>query len=283
MTDVYKTEKVIPKPYLIYRHTLPIRIMHWVNVICFTVLLMSGLNIFNAHSALNIGKSSYNGQAPILEMRAGKTSDGKLIGVTNILGYDFNTTGLFGLSEGPNGQLLRRGFPSWMTLPSTQWLSMARRWHLFFAWLFVVNGICYMAYAFTSKHMQRDLFTTKKDRTLIWQSIKDHVQFKHAHGEDAKRYNVLQKIAYLSVIFVLLPLVILMGMAMSPFLDSLIPGWVDLFGGRQSARTIHFVVAWLLVAFVFIHVFEVIITGLWNNLRSMITGYFQIASDKKGE
>jgi Ni/Fe-hydrogenase b-type cytochrome subunit len=283
MTDVYKAEKVIPKPYLIYRHTLPIRIMHWVNVICFTVLLMSGLNIFNAHSALNIGKSSYNGQAPILEMRAVKTSDGKLIGVTNILGYDFNTTGLFGLSEGPNGQLLGRGFPSWMTLPSTQWLSMARRWHLFFAWLFVINGICYMAYAFTSKHMQRDLFTTKKDRALIWQSIKDHVRFKHAHGEDAKRYNVLQKIAYLSVIFVLLPLVILMGMAMSPFLDSLIPGWVDLFGGRQSARTIHFVVAWLLVAFVFIHVFEVIITGLWNNLRSMITGYFQITSDKKGE
>jgi thiosulfate reductase cytochrome b subunit len=75
-----------------------------------------------------------------------------------------------------------------------------------------------------------------------------------------------------------------MGFAMSPFLDSLIPGWVDLFGGRQSARTIHFIVAWLLVAFVFIHVFEVIITGVWNNLRSMITGQYKInSSHKDGE
>ena len=79
-----------------------------------------------------------------------------------------------------------------------------------------------------------------------------------------------------------------MGWAMSPFLNSLIPGWVDLFGGRQTARTIHFIVAWLLVAFVFIHVFEVIITGVWNNLRSMITGQYKIetqtnSSRKEGE
>ena len=72
------------------------------------------------------------------------------------------------------------------------------------------------------------------------------------------------------------PLIILMGWAMSPWLDSLIPGWVDVFGGRQSARTIHFVAAWALVAFVFIHVFEVIISGLWNNLRSMITGRYRL-------
>jgi thiosulfate reductase cytochrome b subunit len=86
------------------------------------------------------------------------------------------------------------------------------------------------------------------------------------------------------VIFILLPLIILMGMAMSPFLNSLLPGWVDLFGGRQTARTIHFIVAWLLVGFVFIHVFEVIITGLWNNVRSMITGNYQIdTSHKEGK
>ena len=270
--------------YFIYRHKLPIRIMHWINVVCFIVLLMSGLNIFNAHAALNIGKSSYNGQAAILEMNAVQTNTGKLIGYTTILGHKFNTTGVFGASQDPDGRVLQRGFPSWMTIPSAQWLSMARRWHLLFAWLFVINGIAYVTYSVLSKHVQRDLLTTKTDRTGIWQSIKDHARFKHASGEAAIPYNVLQKIAYLSVIFILLPLIILMGWAMSPFLNSLIPGWVDLFGGRQTARTIHFIVAWLLVAFVFIHVFEVIITGVWNNLRSMITGQYKIdASHKEGE
>lgn len=175
---------------------------------------------------------------------------------------------------------MQRGFPSWMTIPSTQWLSMARRWHFFFAWAFVINGVCYLTYAFLTKHVQRDLLTTHSERATIWQSIKDHLHFKHATGDAAKRYNVLQKLAYLSVIFILLPLIILMGWAMSPFMDALIPGWVDLFGGRQSARTIHFIVAWLLVGFVSIHVFEVIITGLWNNMRSMITGRYQIDSEQ---
>jgi len=90
---------------------------------------------------------------------------------------------------------------------------------------------------------------------------------------------VLQKLAYLLVIFVLLPLIALMGMAMSPMLDSAITGWVDWFGGRQSARTIHFIIAWMLVAFVLIHVFEVIVSGLWNHLRSMITGYYDTGSE----
>ena len=275
-------------PYFIYRHKLPIRLMHWINVVCFIVLLMSGLNIFNAHPALNIGKSSYNNQAPILEMTAVQTNAGKLIGYTTIFGHQFNTTGVFGASLSADGRALQRGFPSWMTIPSSQWLSMARRWHLFFAWVFVINGITYVAYSLLTKHVQRDLLTTKSDRASIWQSIKEHARFKHASGEAAIPYNVLQKIAYLSVIFILLPLVILMGWAMSPFLNSLVPGWVDLFGGRQTARTIHFIVAWLLVGFVFIHVFEVIITGVWNNLRSMITGQYKIeaqqnSSHQKGE
>ena len=99
----------------------------------------------------------------------------------------------------------------------------------------------------------------------------------------SKGHNVLQKITYLIVIFVLLPLVILMGFAMSPGLDSLIPGWVGIVGGRQSARTIHFLVAWLLVAFVSVHVFEVAITGLWNNLRSMITGRYRVEGEARDE
>ena len=80
------------------------------------------------------------------------------------------------------------------------------------------------------------------------------------------------------MIFILLPLMVIMGLALSPWLNAVLAGWVDIVGGRQSARSIHFIVAWMLVAFVLIHVFQVIVTGLWNNLRSMITGRYKVAA-----
>jgi thiosulfate reductase cytochrome b subunit len=113
----------------------------------------------------------------------------------------------------------------------------------------------------------------------IVSSLKDHLLFRHPAGEAAKRYNVLQNLTYLAVIFVLLPLIVLAGFGMSPRLDSLFGGWVDILGGRQSARTLHFVAAFCLLAFVVVHVFEVIVTGLWNNLRSMITGWYRLPED----
>src|SRR5262249_4758829 len=112
------------------------------------------------------------------------------------------------------------------------------------------------------------------------QSVKDHARFRHPRGEAATHYNVLQKVTYLSVIFVWFPLVILMGFAMSPMLNALAPGWVDLFGGRQSARTLHFVAAVALLAFMALHVFLVITTGVWNNLRSMIDGKYRIRPER---
>ena len=130
----------IVSPPLYYRHTLPVRVMHWINVLAFSVLLMSGLQIFNAHPALNWGQSSYNGREPVLEMKAMQMSDGRLVGVTSVFGQSFITTGLFGVSPGMNGEPAARGFPSWITVPGPQWLSMARRWHFFFAWLFVKIG-----------------------------------------------------------------------------------------------------------------------------------------------
>ncbi len=258
-----------------YRHRLPVRIMHWINVVCLSLLFMSGLNIFNAHPALNWGKSSYNGKEPLLEIGA-RMSGARIIGVTRIGGHEFNTTGALGAFYNDAGEAEPRAFPSWLTVPGTQWLAMARRWHFFFAWLFVVNGLAYIVYSLVSRHLSRDLAPTRQDWRSIGRSIVDHLRFKQPTGEEAKRYNVLQKLAYLAVIFVLLPLVILMGLAMSPWLNGLLPGWVDLFGGRQSARTLHFVAAWLLVAFVLIHVFEVVVSGLWNHLRSMITGNYRV-------
>ena len=260
---------------LYYRHRLPIRIMHWINVICLTVLFMSGLNIFNAHPALNWGKSSYNGEPAVLEIGA-RMSGQKIIGVTRVGSYEFDTTGFLGAFPGVSGEVDNRAFPGWLTVPTTQWLAMARKWHFFFAWLFVINGLAYVAWTVFSRHLSRDLAPTRHDWRTIGRAIVDHIKFKHPSGDDAKRYNVLQKLAYLAVIFVLLPMIVLMGLGMSPWVNAIAPGWVDVVGGRQSARTIHFIVAWLLVGFVLIHVFEVIVSGLWNHLRSMITGRYRI-------
>ena len=219
------------------------------------------------------GKSSYNGTEPLLKIKAQESEPGHLIGVTTFLGHTFNTTGVLGLSK-VDGVLTPRAFPSWITIPDTKWLALARLWHFFFAWLFVINGVAYVVYSIFSRHLARDLAPTKKDWRSIGLSIKDHILFKHPKGEAALHYNILQKLAYLIVIFMLLPMVVLMGLAMSPMFDTIITGWVDFVGGRQSARTLHFVAAFALVAFIFIHVFEVIISGLWNNLRSMMTGRY---------
>lgn len=269
--------------YLYYRHTLPVRVMHWINVVALSILLMSGLQIFNAFPELHWGKSSYTGAPALLEISARAGADGQTIGYTRILGREFDTTGVLGAARAPDGAVTRVAFPSWATVPGTRWLAMARAWHFFFAWIFVINGLAFLAYAIFSRHLVRDLAPTRSDLKSIGQSLKEHLRFRHPTGEAAKRYNVLQKLAYLVVIFGLLPLAVLMGFAMSPWLNSLLTGWVDLVGGRQSARTIHFVVAWLLVAFVLIHVFQVIITGFWNNLRSMFSGRYRVQAESRHE
>jgi thiosulfate reductase cytochrome b subunit len=269
--------------YLYRRHALAVCVMHWINVVALTVMFMSGLQIFNAHPALNFGKSSYDGTPPVLEIGGRMKPNGEPQGVTRIFGAEFDTTGYLGVVK-RDGQWIPSTFPPWMMLPGPQWLSMARSWHFFFAWVFVLNGLAYVLYSLWSRHLARDLVPTHEDLSGIGASIKDHLRFRHPQGEAAKRYNVLQKLAYLAVIFVLLPLIVLMGLGMSPWLDTVLyAGWIDIVGGRQSARTIHFIVAWLLVGFVAIHVFEVIVTGLWNNLRSMITGRYRVTPEASHE
>ncbi len=260
----------------IYRHRLPVRLMHWINVLCLTILLMSGLTIFNAHPALYWGRDSTFADPWVSLMATQAPGAAGLQGVTRIAGHNFDTTGVLGASRGSDGETVARGFPSWATIPGAQWLSMGRHWHFFFAWLFVVNGIAYVSYGVFSGHLTRDLLPTRTELRNIGRSIKDHLLLRHPSGDAAKRYNVLQNLAYLLVIFGLLPLVILAGWAMSPRLGAVFPGWVDLLGGRQSARTLHFLAATGLLAFVLVHVFEVIISGVWNQLRSMLTGWYTL-------
>ena len=272
------------KGYLYYRHSMPVRIMHWIAFLSLPILLMSGLNIFNANPELHWGKSSYNGSPPLLELRSKENSEGEITeGVTKIFGHEFNTTGFLGASKDLNGELAGQGFPSWLTLPGSQWLAMARRWHLFFAWLFAINSVCFVCYSIYSRHLQRDLLPNKQDWKSIGMTIRDHILFRHPTGEASKNYNVLQKLAYIAVIFLLFPLVIINGLGMSPGIDALFSGWVDIFGGRQSMRTIHFALSWALVAFTAVHLFQVVITGFLNNVRSIITGNYRIKTESEHE
>ena len=252
----------------IYRHRLPVRIGHWLNAVCLFILIMSGLQIFNAHPALYWGDRSDRDRT-LLSIRAAKSDGGQVKGITTILGHPFDTTGVLGYSNNS-----ARAFPAWATVPSAKWLAMGRQWHLFFAWLFVINGLLFATYAFISRHLTEDLLPTGRDLKNISQAVKDHLRLRHPKGDEAKRYNVLQKLAYVSVLFGLAPLIVLTGLTMSPTIDTAFPWLLTIFGGRQAARTIHFIACFSFVGFIIIHVAQVVLTGFFNNIRSMVTGYF---------
>jgi thiosulfate reductase cytochrome b subunit len=264
-----------PQKALVRRHAAVTRITHWLNVLVVTVMLMSGLQIFNAHPALYWGaKSTF--ASPWVAM--GKQEiGGEPRGITKVGGLTFDTTGLFGWS-GKEGMREQRGFPAWATIPSYRSLADGRRWHFFFAWLFVINGAIYLLWSFLGGHLKRDLLPTRTQLSPrhVLHEIATHARLKFPKGEAARRYNVLQKAAYLAVILVLLPLMLATGLSMSPGFNAAAPGLIDIFGGRQSARTIHFLSAGLIVLFVLVHLVMVVASGTWNNIRSMITGRYAI-------
>ena len=261
--------------YLFYRHTLPVRLFHWANAFVLAIMLMSGLQIFNAHPELYWGASS-NFDHPVLSMLPVQT-DGTWKGATSIGSWQINTDGVFGVSY-DKGVPQYRGFPAWATIPSYQSLAVGRQWHLFFAWLFVMNGVLFALYAFKSGHFRRDLLPTKSDLKHLPREIVDHAKLKFPKGEAARHYNALQKLSYFTVIFILGPLIVLTGLTMSPTMDAASPLlWI--FGGRQSARTIHFLCAFSFFAFFIVHMVMVLVSGLRNNLRSIITGRYAIEKD----
>jgi thiosulfate reductase cytochrome b subunit len=144
----------------IYRHRLPVRVMHWVNVVCMTILLGSGLNIFNAHPTLYWGHDSVTG-TPWLSIRGENTPAGP-VGKTRLGSTDFDTTGVLGVSK-VNGETTGARLSELGDDPGPQWLAMARHWHLFFAWIFVVNGLAYVTYTIFSRHLVRDLVPTRAE------------------------------------------------------------------------------------------------------------------------
>jgi thiosulfate reductase cytochrome b subunit len=234
---------------LVRRHSLVTRLWHWTNAVTIAVMLMSGLMILNAHPRLYWGHYGANADAAWLEFAS----------------------------------MDEVAFPGWITIPSTYSLADARLWHLAFAWLLVVSLAIYLAWALIKGHLKRQIVPRPAELAPahLWHDIKEHARLRFPTGAAALNYNVLQKLAYAGVLMVLLPGVILTGMTMSPGLNAALPWLVDLFAGRQSARSIHFICAAGIVLFFLAHIIMVVLAGPINEVRSMITGRYRLARERE--
>jgi thiosulfate reductase cytochrome b subunit len=231
---------------LIYRHSVATRILHWVNAVCVFVVLMSGLQIFNAHPRLYWGEYGANTDTAFIEI---------------------------GSRHAPG----EKAFPPWATIPSWQDLAGGRRWHFFFAWALVFNSALYLLVSFANGHVRRDLVPSRAEISprQLARELRNHLHLKFPF----RHYNTLQKLAYLGVIFVLAPMMLVTGLTLSPAIDAAAPWLLDLLGGRQSARTLHFLTAMVIVLFIVVHIVMVLLAGPLNELRSMITGRFKVPPD----
>ena len=261
---------------IVFRHRLSTRLWHWTNAVVFLVMLMSGLMIFNAHPRLYWGQYGANPDPAWLEIG----TDGER-GFLRVGDLTIGTTGVLGFWSDQNGQHAR-AFPSWATIPSTYNLALSRHWHLTFAWLFAGGILLYLGWSLLNGHLRRDLAPRPAELKPghLLADIKAHATLSLPRGEAARNYNTLQKLAYLGVLGVLLPMMVLAGLAMSPAMGAAWPWLLDLFGGRQSARSIHFIAAFLLVVFVLVHLAMVVLAGPFNEIRSMITGRYRLPREK---
>jgi Ni/Fe-hydrogenase b-type cytochrome subunit len=228
-----------PAPRSIHRHALATRLWHWVNAVAIIVLIGSGLMISNAHPRLYWGEYGANFDAAWLELPR---------------------------------------FPGWLTIPENYNLALARRWHLLFALVLGFGLLAYMVASLINRHFQRDLHVRRGEVTVrrLVEDVRDHLAFRFHDADDPGRYNILQKLSYVVVIFVLLPIVIFSGCALSPAMDAAWPWMLELFGGRQSARSVHFLAMLAIAAFTVVHLTLVILAGPLNELRSMVTGRWRV-------
>lgn len=215
------------------KHALSTRIWHWLNLLCVIVLFMSGLTISNAHRRLYWGDWGFAPEQAWLHVPR---------------------------------------FPDWMTIPGYYSLAVARDWHILMAWPFALGLLFLWVAMLANGHFRRDLATTRKEwrPRAIWQDVVDHLKFKFEHP--GTKFNFLQKLSYGMVLGVFLPGMVLTGMAISPGLAPVMEWFIEIVGGRQSARSIHFIFAFALFGFFVIHVLLVLVHKPLANLRDMITG-----------
>jgi thiosulfate reductase cytochrome b subunit len=220
---------VIDEPSDSRRHSLLIRVTHWVHTVAFCGLLISGIAILLAHPRLYWGETGSLGTPSLLDL------------------------------------------PIPFKLGHSGW---GRYLHFLSAWVCIWTGLLYILSGIVTGHFRKDLIPAKSD--LAWPAIVRSVSARF-HGSGLERqeffaYNSIQRLAYLSVIFVLFPLVIVTGLAMSPAITSVIPIIVTTFGGQQSARTVHFFVSILLTLFLFMHIVMICFSGFLTRMRAMISG-----------
>jgi thiosulfate reductase cytochrome b subunit len=224
----------------IYRHSYNARICHWITVISFVYLLLSGIMIFLQFPELYWGKVGFQGYPAVFRL-----SD-------------------WGLSWEQADALGNR-----------RW---GRNYHFLFAWVFVINGMVYLGWNLWRKNFYRKMFPSRDELTAkhLKTELNDHLRFRTPKGDAARHYSAFQKISYLLVLFILFPFMFVSGLAQMPAFTAISPELIDLFGGRQTARTLHVVGTLLLVLFVVVHVIEVFVAGAVNQIRSMITGNYEL-------
>ena len=256
----------MPHGPLVYRQRLLTRITHWVWAVSLFFLLLTGLQIFNAFPSLHIGaESGFDYDNAILKIAA-REVDGELQGVTQVFGASFDTTGVLGVSNGE-----ARAFPAALTIPSTTSLATGRVIHFFFAWVLAITLAIWLVASALNGHL-RQLIPTWADLRALPRDMADHARLRFHHTRD---YGVLQKLAYASVLFVALPLMILTGLSMSPGFNAAAPWLLDLFQGRQTARTVHFLTMLALIGFFAVHMAMILLAGPLNEMRSILTGWYR--------
>lgn len=233
---------------LVRRHRLSTRLWHWLNALAFFVLLMSGLMILNAHPRLYWGEYGANDDAAWLA---------------------------FGPFDGIP-------FPGWATIPSAYSLADARLWHLAFAWVLALGLLGFLMRALVNGHLARDIHVPAGEwrPAHLLREVGNHARLRFARGAAALRYNTLQRLAYALVLFGLLPLMILTGLGMAPGMDAAWPWLTEVWGGRQSARSVHFLCAFALLGFVVVHLVMVLLAGPFNELRGMVTGWYRLPEER---
>ncbi|OYZ15674.1 MAG: hypothetical protein B7Y35_06285 [Sphingomonadales bacterium 28-64-96] len=272
-----------PDSRVVLRHHWLVRLTHWMNAIAIIILLMTGLNIFGAHPRLYWGDAGSVDQRERLWLETGASPPWRNpTGWIEIAGTRFDTTGLIGVSKSPKGTTSFVAFPHWATLPSGRDLATARTWHFFFAWMIIINGVAWLLYGLVSGRLWREILPKRQQltRAHLWHDITEHLKLNFPKGKAALSYEVLQRFAYAGVTLVLIPTVILTGLAMSPGMDAAWP-WLDqLWGGRQSARSVHFIAMAAIAGFLVLHLVLVVLSGPIRQIGAMITGRMTIGGDK---
>lgn len=272
-----------PDSRVVLRHHWLVRLTHWLNAIAIIILLMTGLNIFGAHPRLYWGDAGSVDQREQLWLETGASPPWRNpTGWIEIAGTRFDTTGFIGVSQSPKGTTSFVAFPHWATLPSGRDLATARTWHFFFAWVIILNGLAWLLYGLFSGRLWREILPKRRQltRAHLWHDIVEHAKLNFPKGEAALSYEVLQRFAYAGVTLVLIPTVILTGLAMSPGMNAAWP-WLDaLWGGRQSARSVHFLAMSGIAGFLLLHLVLVVLSGPIRQIGAMITGRMTIGGDK---